>query len=113
MVAVPTVASAHENIGDDELAVANWMLVGAMVAILTGIFMGWWALRTGQFNNVEESKFTMLDNAEDYEAIMAESDAREAALLAAEQRGSKGQGTKAANASGGAGGGPAAKPTGI
>ncbi|MDQ3705260.1 MAG: hypothetical protein M3437_08580 [Chloroflexota bacterium] len=113
LVAVPTVASAHENIGDDELAVANWMLIGAFVAILTGIFMGWWALRTGQFNNVEESKFTMLDNAEDYEAIMAESDAREAALLAEEQRASKGQGTKAANASAGAGGGPAAKPTGI
>ncbi len=113
LLAVPNVASAHENIGDDELAVANWMLIGAFVAILTGIFMGWWALRTGQFNNVEESKFTMLDNAEDYEAIMAESDAREAALLAEEQRASKGQGTKAANASAGAGGGPAAKPTGI
>ncbi|HEX8231574.1 MAG TPA: hypothetical protein VF826_20020 [Chloroflexia bacterium] len=99
LLAVPTIASAHDNVGDDELAVANWMLVGAMVAILTGIFMGWWAIRTGQFNNVEESKFTMLDNAEDYEAIMAESDAREAALRAEEQRTGKTPGTKAANAS--------------
>ncbi|MDQ3927969.1 MAG: cbb3-type cytochrome oxidase assembly protein [Chloroflexota bacterium] len=113
LLAVPTIASAHENIGDDELAVANWMLVGALVAILTGVFMGWWAIRSGQFNNVEESKFTMLDNAEDYEAIMAESDAREAALLAEEQRTTRPQGTKAANPTPGASGGAAATPTGI
>ncbi|MEA2575926.1 MAG: hypothetical protein QOH93_3224 [Chloroflexia bacterium] len=109
LLAVPTVASAHDNIGDDELAVANWMLIGALVAILTGVFMAWWAIHSGQFSNVEESKFSMLDNAEDYEAIMAESDAREAALLAEEQRSGTVAGTKAANPSAG----PAAKPTGI
>jgi nitrogen fixation-related uncharacterized protein len=113
MLAIPTVASAHDNIGDDELAVANWMLVGALVTIIMGIFMGLWAFRSGQFNNVEESKFTMLDTADDFDAIMAESDAREAALLAEEQRAARAQGTKAANASPGAGGGPAASPTGI
>lgn len=110
--ALPTVASAHENIGDDELAVANWMLVGAMFSIVMGLFMGYWAIKSGQFNNVEESKYNMLENAEDYDAIMAESDARESALLDAEQqRLAMPQGTKAANAS--ASGGPAAKPTGI
>ena len=115
VLAVPTVASAHDAIGDDELAVANWMLVGAMVSIVLGVLFGYWAFRSGQFNNVEESKFTMLDMAEDYEAIMSESDAREAAVLVEEQqRGAKATpGTKAANSSPGAGGGPAARPTGI
>ena len=114
-LAVPSIASAHDAIGDDELAVANWMLVGAMVSVVLGLLFGYWAFRSGQFNNVEESKFTMLDTAEDYEAIMSESDAREAALLREDQqRGAKdGPGTKAANSSPGAGGGPAPRPTGI
>ena len=114
-LAVPSIASAHEAIGDDELAVANWMLVGAMVSVVLGLLFGYWAFRSGQFNNVEESKFTMLDTAEDYEAIMSESDAREAALLREDQqRGAKAApGTKAANSSPGAGGGPAPRPTGI
>ncbi len=115
VLAVPTVASAHEAVGDDELAVANWMLVGAMVTIVMGVFMGYWAFRSGQFNNVEESKYKMLDTAEDYDAIMAESDAREAALLVEEQQrtAKPAQGTKAANSGTGAGSGPAARPTGI
>lgn len=115
MWALPNVAWAHENVGDDELAVANWMLVGAMVTIVMGVFMGVWAIRSGQFNNVEESKYTMLDTAEDYDSIMAEADAREAALLAEEQNRAAraAQGTKAANPTTGAGGGPAARPTGI
>jgi nitrogen fixation-related uncharacterized protein len=114
LLAMPTIASAHENVGDDELAVSNWMLVGAMFTIVMGLFMGYWAFRSGQFSNVEESKFTMLDTAEDYESIMAESDAREAALLAEESRAAnKAAGTKAANANPGAGSGPAARPTGI
>ncbi len=113
LVAMPGIASAHENVGDDELAVANWMLVGAMFSIVMGLFMGLWAIRSGQFSNVEESKFNMLHNAEDYDAIMAESDAREAALRAEEQRAGVAQGTKAANPGASAGTGPAAKPTGI
>ncbi len=115
LAAMPDVASAHENVGDDELAVANWMLIGAMVSIVMGLFMGYWAFRSGQFNNVEESKYSMLEAAEDYDAIMAESDAREAALRAEEQQraAARTQGTKAANPGGSAGSGPAAKPTGI
>ena len=115
LLAVPTVASAHDAIGDDELAVANWMLVGAMFSVVLGLLFGYWAFRSGQFSNVEDSKFTMLDMAEDYEAIMSESDAREAAILMEEQRsGAKtAAGTKAANSSPSAGGGPAARPTGI
>lgn len=76
----PTVASAHDNLGGDELATANWMLVGAMITIVIGVFWGIWAAKTGQFNNVEESKFVMLENAEDYDAIMAEYDASQEAL---------------------------------
>ena len=115
VLTLPTAASAHDAIGDDELAVANWMLVGAMVSVVLGLLFGYWAFRSGQFNNVEESKFTMLDMAEDYEAIMSESDAREAAVLFQEQqRGAKAApGTKAANSSPGTGGEAAARPTGI
>jgi nitrogen fixation-related uncharacterized protein len=115
VLALPTIASAHDAIGDDELAVANWMLVGAMFSVVLGLLFGYWAFRSGQFSNVEESKFTMLDTAEDYEAIMSESDAREAAVLMEEQRSNAKlpAGTKAANSSPGPGSGPATRPTGI
>jgi nitrogen fixation-related uncharacterized protein len=113
VLAAPAIASAHDAIGDDELAVANWMLVGAMFSVVLGLLFGYWAFRSGQFSNVEESKFTMLDMAEDYEAIMSESDAREAAILMEEQRsGTKPTaGTKAASSS--PGGEPATRLTGI
>ena len=75
----PTPAWAHDNLGGDELAVANWMLVGAMITIALGILWGVWAIKTGQFTNVESSKYAMLENAEDYDAIMAEYDARQIA----------------------------------
>ncbi len=74
---VPTIASAHDNLGGDELATANWMLVGAMVTVVIGIIWGIWASKSGQFTNVEESKFTMLENADDYDAIMAAFDAQQ------------------------------------
>ena len=77
LAAAPSAAFAHENVGGDELAAANWMLIGAFVVALTGIFAGLWAWRTGQFTNVEDSKYRMLDTAEDYDAIMAEAEARE------------------------------------
>ena len=79
----PSPAWAHDNLGGDELAVANWMLVGAMITIVLGILWGVWAIKTGQFTNVEASKYTMLENAEDYDAIMAEYDARHRAALQA------------------------------
>jgi hypothetical protein len=76
---VPTVASAHDNLGGDELATANWMLVGAVITIVIGVAWGVWASNTGQFTNIEESKYVMLENAEDYDAIMAEFDAQQQA----------------------------------
>lgn len=78
---VPSAASAHDNLGGDELAVANWMLVGAVVTVVIGVLWGIWAYRSGQFNNVEASKYTMLENADDYDAIMAEFDAKQRAAL--------------------------------
>jgi nitrogen fixation-related uncharacterized protein len=79
LAAVPGTAFAHDNLGGDELAVANWMLVGAMVTIVLGILAGLWAMKSGQFSNIEDSKYTMLDTAEDYDAIMAAADERERA----------------------------------
>ena len=77
-------ALAHDNVGDDELAAANWMLIGAIITIVLGLIWGVWALRSGQFSNIEESKYRMLELAEDFDAIMAEADAREKAALEAE-----------------------------
>jgi cbb3-type cytochrome oxidase maturation protein len=83
LIVAPGTAFAHDNLGGDELAVANWMLVGALLTIVMGVLAGLWAMRSGQFNNIEESKYSMLDTAEDYDAIMAEADERERAAQAA------------------------------
>jgi nitrogen fixation-related uncharacterized protein len=111
LVSLPGTAFAHDALGDDELAVANWMLIGAMITIVIGALWGLWAWRSGQFHNVEESKYTMLEHAEDFDAIMAESDAREAALKQADAEAAaaaKGKaGTKAANIAGSTTGAPA------
>lgn len=84
VLAAPSAVRAHENVGGDELAVANWMLIGALVTVLMGVLAGVWASRSGQFNNVEESKYTMLSSAEDFDTIMAEADERERAYRMAE-----------------------------
>lgn len=85
LMVAPGTAFAHDNLGGDELAVANWMLVGAMITIVMGILAGVWAMRSGQFNNVEESKYSMLDTSEDFDVVMAEADERERAAKAAQQ----------------------------
>ncbi len=72
LVAAPSSALAHENVGGDELAAANWMLIGAMVTIVMGLIAGFWAWRSGQFTNIEESKYRMLEIADNYDEIMAE-----------------------------------------
>ncbi|MEO8286431.1 MAG: cbb3-type cytochrome oxidase assembly protein [Chloroflexota bacterium] len=83
MIVAPSTAFAHDNLGGDELATANWMLVGALITIVLGILAGLWAARSGQFSNIEDSKYTMLETAEDYDAIMAAYDERELAAKAA------------------------------
>ena len=77
LVMGPTPAFAHDNLGGDELAAAGWMLVAALVVAAMGAAALVWAIRAGQFNNVEESKYTMLETADNYDAIMAEYEAGE------------------------------------
>ncbi len=77
LAAVPSPALAHDNLGGDELSMANYMLLGALVTIVMGLLAGVWAIRAGQFNNVEESKYRMIELSDDYEAIMAEAEKRE------------------------------------
>src|SRR5580765_8936501 len=83
LVLAPTSALAHDNLGGDELAATNWMLIGAFVVILMGLLAGIWAFTSGQFSNVEESKYHMIELSEDYDAVMAEADERERAAQAA------------------------------
>ncbi len=84
MLVIPAPAFAHENIGGgDELAVSNWMLVFAFVITVTALLGGLWAFRAGQLTNIEDSKFSMLELSEDYDAIMAEADRHELAAVAA------------------------------
>jgi hypothetical protein len=96
LAATPSLASAHDNLGGDELVVANWMLVGAFAVIVMGVLAGIWAAKAGQFTNVEESKFRMIDNAEDYDAIMAEADAQERAAHQAREAANRARETEAA-----------------
>lgn len=70
---VPGRALAHDNLGGDELAMSNLMLIGAVLVILMATLAGIWAWQAGQFNNVEESKYRMLDTADNYDAVMEES----------------------------------------
>src|SRR5438876_6249325 len=81
----PSTALAHDNLGGDELAASWWMLVAAVVVIVMGVLAGIWAMRDGQFSNIEESKYRMIEIADDYDAIMAEVDERERATKAATQ----------------------------
>ena len=97
-ILVPATASAHDNLGGDELAATDWMLIAALVVATMAIIAGIWGFTSGQFNNIEKSKYTMLDYAEDFDAIMAEADARERAakLTEAEPQARKAQGQTAA-----------------
>src|SRR5687768_7229759 len=77
LLAAPATAWAHDGLGGDELAVANWMLVGAILTVVMGILAGVWAWRNGQFNNIEASKYSMLELSEDYDRVMAEAEEAE------------------------------------
>jgi nitrogen fixation-related uncharacterized protein len=79
----PSNALAHDGLGGDELAASNWMLIGALITIVMGILAGIWAAKNGQFNNVESSKYSMIEMSEDLDAVLAE--AEEAERKAAER----------------------------
>ncbi len=86
---MPSTALAHDNLGGDELAASWWMLVAAIVVIVMGLLAGIWALRDGQFSNIEDSKYRMIEIADDYDAIMAEVDERDRATKSAIQEAQK------------------------
>lgn len=98
LITMPSSALAHDNIGGDELAAANWMLIAALVTVVMGVLAGIWAWRSGQFSNIEESKYRMLDTADDYDAIMAEA-SRQDALSWSDTRSAKPASTSAAKTS--------------
>lgn len=79
----PSSASAHDNLGGDELAMSSAMLIGAIIVTAMALVAGIWAWQAGQFNNIEESKFTMLAIADNFDEVMAEAERAEAAEMAA------------------------------
>lgn len=81
---IPGAALAHDNIGGDELSMSGAMLVGAIAVTVMALVAGIWAWRAGQFSNVEDSKFSMLDTADNYDVVMAEAERVEAQERAAE-----------------------------
>ena len=48
---------------------AFWMFSFSVAIALTGGFCLWWAARTGQFRNVEEAKYRMLEDAPDLDDL--------------------------------------------
>jgi len=69
----PSQALAHDNLGGDELAMSSLMLIGAVVVAAMGGLALIWAAKAGQFKNVEESKYSMLETADDYDPLILES----------------------------------------
>lgn len=68
----PGTALAHDNLGGDELAMSSLMLTGAVVVAAMAALALIWAARAGQFNNIEESKFSMLRTADEYDPRILE-----------------------------------------
>src|SRR5689334_209689 len=62
-------ASAHDNLGGDEFSMAIAIFIVGM-ALVIGAGLGiLWAVRTGQFSDVERAKYTMLENADDLDDL--------------------------------------------
>src|SRR4051794_2950065 len=69
LAALATPAFAHDNLGGDETSMALAMFMFATAIAATGAFCIWWAWRTGQFRNIEEAKYAMLENAPDLDLL--------------------------------------------
>lgn len=80
---IPSGASAHDNLGGDELAMSSAMLIGAIIVTAMALVAGIWAWQAGQFTNMEESKFRMLAISDDFDEVMAEVERAEAGENAA------------------------------
>lgn len=62
-------AHAHDNLGGDEMSMAIAIFLAGMVTMAGAALALVWAVRTGQFSNVEQAKYTMLDNADDLDDL--------------------------------------------
>lgn len=67
VLAQPT--DAHDNLGGDELSMSYAMFAFSVAIAVTGALTIVWAVRSGQFHNVEEAKYTMLENAPDLDDL--------------------------------------------
>ena len=59
----------NDNLGGDELSMAYTILVVGMIAFAGAAVALVWAIRAGQFSNVEDPKYTMLENAPDLDDL--------------------------------------------
>jgi nitrogen fixation-related uncharacterized protein len=68
---VSSPAYAHDAVAGEELAGAQEILIVSMALLTGGLIICFWAWRHGQFNNVEEPKYRMLEaeSALDYACI--------------------------------------------
>ena len=69
VAALATPAAAHDNLGGDELAMAYWMFVFAVLIAVSGVVILWWGFRSGQFSGIEDPKYRMLDDAPDLDDL--------------------------------------------
>ena len=69
LLSVAPPAAAHDNLGGDEMSMAIAIFIAGLVTIAGAIFGLLWAAKTGQFNNVEQAKYAMLENAEDLDDL--------------------------------------------
>ena len=69
LISVSAPAYAHDNLGGDEMSMALVIFLAGMVTMVGASLAMWWAYRAGQFSNVEEAKYRMLDNAPDLDLL--------------------------------------------
>ncbi len=60
---------AHDNLGGDEMSMALTIFLAGMVTMVGAAVAMWWAYRSGQFSNVEEAKYRMLEDAPDLDTL--------------------------------------------
>ncbi len=71
LVSVAPPALAHDNLGGDEMSMAIAIFFAGVVTIAGAALAIVWAVRTGQFSDVESVKYRMLEDAEDLDDLPA------------------------------------------
>ena len=62
-------AFAHDNLGGDEFSMAYTIFIVGVVLVAGASLAVIWAVRTGQFKDVERAKYDMLKNADDLDDL--------------------------------------------